>query len=65
MSLVGITDDHVEVGTDLNLRCTISRLKPEASQMYWMIGEHRENGSVVSTNNGDSTFSQLNILRYT
>ena len=64
MSLLGITDDLIEVGTDLNLTCTISRIKPEASQMYWMMGDRREDGSLVSTNNSDGTLSQSDIFPY-
>ena len=40
--LAGITDDYIEVGTDLDLMCTISRIKPAAAEMYWVIGGQRQ-----------------------
>ena len=38
LSLTGIPDDYVEVSTDLELTCTLSRIKPEADEMYWIVG---------------------------
>ena len=65
LSLTGIPDDYVQVGTDLELTCTISRIKPEAVEMYWMIGERRQNSTDEQTNsNGDGTFNQTNSLPY-
>ena len=63
--MTGITDSHVEVGTDLELTCTISRIRPEATEMYWMIGGQRDSGSDVRTDpNGDGTFRQSKTLLY-
>ena len=63
--LAGIPDDYVEVGMDLDLNCTISRIKPAAAEMYWMIGERKENGSVDATLNGDEpTWKLSNTLQY-
>ena len=62
--MTGIPDDFTGVGAVLDLMCKISRIKPEASQMYWMIGERRENGSLDLTINDDSTFYQFNILSH-
>ena len=65
LSLTGIPDDYVEVGTDLQLMCTVSRIKPEAAEMFWMIGERRENGSLTITTNDDGTFSETNVVIHT
>ena len=64
--LTGITGDYVEVGTDLELTCTVSRIRPEAAQMYWKIGERIDNGSDIRTepNDDDGTFSQSKALSY-
>ena len=65
VKLTGIPRDYVEVGTDLDLNYTINRMKPESAEMYWMVGERKENGSVdLTTGNDDGTFSQSNILQY-
>ena len=64
--MTGITGNFVEVGTDLELTCTISRIRPEATEMYWMIGDQRDNGSDVQADpNGDGTFRQSTTLLYT
>ena len=64
--LTGISDGHVAVGTDQYLTCTISRIKPAAAEMYWMIGERRHNGSLTRTLNDDGiTWRQSNTLQYT
>ena len=62
--LTGIPNDYVEVGTDLHPTCTVSRIKPEASEMYWLVGRNRENGSLEQTNNDDGTFNQSNAFSY-
>ena len=63
--LTGISDDNVEVCTDLDLNCTINRIKPEATEMFWIVGERRENGSdEQTTNNADGTLSQSKKLLY-
>ena len=64
--LTGITDNYAEVGTVRGLTCTVDRIKPEASEFYWMIGDRREDGSLQpSTTNTDGTFLQTNQLQYT
>ena len=63
--LTGIPDDYVQVGLELNLTCAISRIKPEAAEMYWIIGGRTKNGSLTVNTNSDGTFSQSNILLYT
>ena len=64
--LTGITVDYVAVGTVLNLVCLVTRIKPEAVEFYWMIGDQRENGDLqpLSTN-VDGSFLQTNELQYT
>ena len=63
--LTGISDDYVEVGTDLDLNCTINRIKPEATEMFWIVSERRENGSdEQTTSNSDGTLSQTKKLLY-
>ena len=63
--LTGIPDDYVEVGVDLNLTCAINRIRPEATGMYWMIGERVQNSTDEQTNdNVDETFSHSNSLQY-
>ena len=61
---MGITGDYVEVGTELDLSCTISRIKPAAAKMYWTIGGQDISGSLSQTDNSDGTFSQSNMLQY-
>ena len=65
LSLTGIPDDYVEVGTDLELSCTIARMKPEAAQMYWVIGGLRENGLLTVNSNSDGTFRETNVIIHT
>ena len=63
--MTGITGNYVEVGTDLDLKCTISRIKPKAVEIYWMFGGQRHNGSYVRADpNGDGTFRQSTTLLY-
>ena len=65
LSLEGITDEIVKVGTLLQLTCVINRIKPEAAEMYWMVNGRKENGAITSTTNGDTTSKQTNTLQYT
>ena len=38
LSLTGISDDYVTVDTVLDLTCTISRIRPEAADMFgWLV----------------------------
>ena len=60
----GISDEIVKVGTTLSLSCTINRIKPEEAEMYWMVNERKENGTITSTTNDDGTFNQRNVLQY-
>ena len=63
LSIEGIPEDIVEVGTTLTLTCTINRIKPEA-EIYWLINGRRENGSVPKEFNSGG-FKQINSLLYT
>ena len=45
-------------GTRLELNCSVTRIKPEATDIYWTLGEQRYNGTVNTTLNNDGTFSQ-------
>ena len=54
----------MEIGTSLNLLCTMNRTKPEAADMFWMINGRREDGSVVTQANEDGTFNQQNSIEY-
>ena len=57
--MIGISNDYVHVGTDLELTCAISRIKPAAAEIYYMIDGTRYNGSDVETVwNDDGTLSQ-------
>ena len=63
--LRGIPNDYVGVGTVRDLACTAERIKPEAADIYWMIGDQRENGSLwASQTNSDGTLIQFNTLSY-
>ena len=62
--IVGISESFVEIGTSLNLLCTMNRTKPGAADMFWMINGRREDGSVVTQANEDGTFNQQNSIEY-
>ena len=65
LSLTGIPDEYVQIGTELDLTCAISRTKPGIAEIYWTIGGIRYNGSDVQTiANNDGTFSQSKALMY-
>ena len=63
--MTGITEDYIEVGTDLDLTCTVSRIKPQAAEMYWVIDGVREDGSLTVTTNDDGTFRETNVIVHT
>ena len=56
----------VRAGTQKDFICTISRIKPSVTDMYWMMNKERRNGSTTSRRNKDrKTFKQQNKLSYT
>ncbi len=62
----GLSGDHDRVGKELDLTCTVSRIKPEAMEMYWTIRGNRVDGfpSVVVAN-GDGTHKQTITTKLT
>ena len=61
--LESVTEEIMVNRTVLNLTCTVSRIKPQAT-IYWMIQGQRENGSDSVTTNDDGTFRQTSTIRY-
>ena len=57
--------DILESGTTAELTCTVRRIRPEASDMFWIIGGRRIDGSVHSSLNQNATsLKQYNIIYY-
>ena len=58
--------DPAEVGTKVELTCTMSRIMPLASDMYWVVDGQRVLVAFnEATRNKDGTFAQNIRLNYT
>ena len=58
--------DPAEVGTKVELTCTMSRIMPLATDMYWVVNGQRVLVSFnEATLNKDGTFAQNIRLNYT
>ena len=65
MTISGLPD-LLEIGTTVELTCTVPRIKPEASKMFWIIKGQRIEGSVHTSLNQDvASLIQYNIMHYT
>ena len=64
MSLQGLADG-VEDGTTVELTCRISRIKPEAAEIFWSFNIiWWGSGDTSTTQNPDGTFAQENVIRF-
>ena len=57
MVIAGLSD-LVEAGTQVRMTCSINRIKPEATEMYWTIRGNRVDGFPTLVANGDGTHKQ-------
>ena len=56
----------VVAGSTEKISCEVARIKPRASDIYWIIRENRFNGTISSTKlKEEQIYSQVNILNYT
>ena len=56
----------VVAGTTKEISCEVARIKPKASDIYWIIRRNQFNGTVSSKRTKDGqSYSQVNILKYT
>ena len=60
----GITDKVEETGETLTLTCTVNRIRPKATDFYWLVDGSRENGTLQTERNSGG-FKQTNTLEYT
>ena len=65
MMIIGLPD-AIAVNTELELSCTVNRIKPEAAEMYWIInGKHISGNLFYDRNTDGKTFRQRLKLNYT
>ena len=62
MTISGLPDVLVS-GTTVELTCYVSRIKPEASEMFWIIAGQRMNGTVYTSLHEDAaSLKQSNTI---
>ena len=65
MTISGLPD-ILESGTTVELTCTVRRIKPEASEMFWIIDGQRIDGTIHTSLNQDiASLKQYNDMHYT
>ena len=56
----------VVAGSTKEISCEVARIKPKASDIYWIIRGDQFNGTISSRRRKDGqTYSQVNALKYT
>ena len=55
--------DVIPDGSRLTLTCYVLRIKPEATDIYWLYDGVRNDGSLSNRSNTDGTSSQSNSLQ--
>ena len=62
MTISGLPD-ILESGTTVKLTCTVQRIRPEASEMFWIIDGRRIDGTIYTSLNQDiASLKQYNTI---
>ena len=55
--------ETVSEGDEINLKCTVDRVKPRLSDMYWKMSFGvKEPGNITISVNEDGTFKYENVI---
>ena len=55
--------DEVREGDEVNMKCTVDRVKPRLSDMYWKMNfGFKEPGNITISVNDDGTFKYENVI---